>query len=163
MDGTLGEGWREGGQMTVELAVVLPVTIAVVLVAINLLRFSAACASFDRVALDAVVSQGVAPAGDQNRAAAVDEVRSCIQGALQDDDLAVEVSAEQLSGGAGDVSGGRGVGFPVSPLLTRFICTMHYRPWPQVDSFAGVRVGTPLTIDHTRSLVVDRFRAGVVV
>ena len=149
--------------MTVELAVVLPVTIAVVLVAVNLLRFSAACASFDRVALDAVVSQGVAPAGDQNRAAAVDEVRSCIQGALQDDDLAIEVSAEQLSGASGDAGGGRGVGFPISPLLTRFTCTMHYTPWPRVDSFAGVQVATPPTIDHTRTLVVDRFRAGVVV
>lgn len=163
MDEVLSEDWREGGQMTVELAVVLPVTIAVVLVAANLLRFSAACASFDRVALDAVVSQGVAPAGDQNRAAAVDEVRSCIQGTLQDGDLAIEVSAEQLSDSSGGVGGAHGVGFPVSPLLTRFTCTMRYKPWPQIDSFAGVHVGVPFTIDHTRTLVVDRFRAGVVV
>ena len=60
--------------MTVELAVVTPVVIVVALVVLNLMWFIEACAAFDQAALDAVVSHGVAPAGEQSQLAAVDEV-----------------------------------------------------------------------------------------
>lgn len=61
------------GQMTVELAVLVPVVIVVALTVFNLMRFVSACSAFDRIAADAVVSQGVSPKGE-TKAAAVNEV-----------------------------------------------------------------------------------------
>ncbi|MCH3942361.1 MAG: pilus assembly protein [Atopobiaceae bacterium] len=52
---------EERGQMTVELAVVVPVVVVMALVVFDLMRFVALCARFDRVSLDAVVSQGISP------------------------------------------------------------------------------------------------------
>ena len=69
------------GQMVVELAVLVPVVLVVALVGVNLMEFMALCARFDRACLDAVVSHGVSPAGEQSQVGAVDEVggrsRSC--------------------------------------------------------------------------------------
>ncbi len=152
---------HELGQMAVELAVMVPVIIVVGLTVYNLMRFVELSALFDRVALDAVVSQGVAPEGTQSEVAAVDAVRSCIEGALAHDGVEVSVSAEP-AGEAARGSEGR-ITFPISPLLTRFTCTLVYHPWPGSFVMAGVAYRSPLVLTHERSLVVDRFRPGVVV
>lgn len=157
-----GGGWRrraERGQMVVELAVVLPVCIVVALVVFNLCRFVEACATFDRVAPDAVIAQGVSPAGEQSSLSAAGQVQSSIQSAL--DMSTCEVSV-QLSGAPQDVAG-PGIGFSVSPLLTTFTCTLRYRPWPGSFVIAGVVFSPPVALTHTRTLVVDRYRPGVVV
>ena len=73
---------KDSGQMTVELAVLTPVVIAVALIVFNLVRFMSPCASFDRISLDAVVAHGIAPAGEQSRAGALDEVRARIEPAM---------------------------------------------------------------------------------
>ena len=54
---------EQDGQLAVELAVMVPVCIVVALIVFNLCRFIEACATFDRVAMDAVISQGVSPPG----------------------------------------------------------------------------------------------------
>lgn len=149
----------ERGQMTVELAVLAPVAIVVALVALNLMWFVEACAAFDQAALDAVVSQGVAPAGEQTQEAAVATVRSQIEGALTGRDYCeVEVRAERVS--ADPASSGA---LAASPLLTRYVCTLAYRPWPNLLRLPGVTYEAPLALRHSRELVVDRFRPGVVV
>lgn len=150
----------ESGQMAVELAVLVPVIIVVGLTVYNLMRFVELSALFDRVALDAVVSQGVAPAGTQSERAATDAVRDCIEDALDAEGVAVEVSASSAREGA---HGSAGVSFPISPLLTRFTCTLVYRPWPSSFGMGGTRYVSPLVLRHERTLVVDRFRSGVVV
>ena len=102
-------GWRkraERGQMAVELAVVLPVCIVVALVVFNLCRFVEACATFDRVAPDAVIAQGVSPAGEQSSLSAAGQVRSSIQSALDMSscEVTVQVSgAPQEAGGWADL------------------------------------------------------------
>ena len=58
---------------------------------------------------------------------------------------------------------GRGLTFPVSPLLTTYTCTLRYRPWPGSFVIAGVAFRPPVALRHTKTLVVDRFRPGVVV
>jgi len=147
--------------MMVELAVLLPVAIVVGLVVFNLVRFSSACARFDRVALDAVCSQGVAPAGDQNTASSVAAVQAALDQAMDGLGVRTQVVADGPS--AEGAAGGGGPAFPVSPFLTRFTCTMRYEPWPRVGFIAGVAGGTPLALTHERTLTVDRYRAGVVV
>lgn len=145
------------GQMAVELAVLMPVIIVVALVVYNLGRFVAVSASFDRVALDAVVSQGVSPAGVQTNVNAVEAVRTCLEDALAlPDSCSVEVELQRTQDGA------TGRGLTLAPLLSTYKCVLVYRPWPSSFVIAGVRYEAPLVLRHERSLVVDRFRPGVV-
>lgn len=72
----------------------------------------------------------------------------------------VEVDSERVGHARG---GGDGIEFPVSPLLTRYTCTLEYRPWPSSFTIAGVSYRAPLVLHHKRELVVDRYRGGVVV
>ncbi len=152
-------GRAHSGQASVELAALMPVVIVVALFSYNLARFVALCATFDRVSLDAVVAQGVAPAGTQSRIAAAGEVRSSIESALDASQVcSVEVATEPVG------ETGEGVRrLFLSPLLTRFRCTLVYRPWPSSFVIAGVTYDMPLALRHERSLVVDRYRPGVVI
>ena len=149
----------ERGQMAVELAVTLPAALVVALVVFNLCRFVEACATFDRVAPDAVVSQGVSPAGEQSSLSSAGQVKACIEQALNMTSCEVEV---QVSG-APETTSAHGLTFPLSPLLTTYTCTLRYRPWPGSFVIAGVPFRPPLALVHRRTLVVDRFRPGVVV
>lgn len=77
-----GAWGARSGQMAVELAVLVPVVLVVALVGVNLMEFMALCARFDRACLDAVVSHGVSPAGEQSQVGAVDEVREALSLAM---------------------------------------------------------------------------------
>ncbi|MEE8723893.1 MAG: hypothetical protein SOI23_03895 [Atopobiaceae bacterium] len=147
------------GQMAVELAVLLPVVIVVALIDYNLMRFVGACAAFDHVAFEQIVAQGVSPRGDA-REPAVDEIRVQIEQALQMKSCEVEVTAERMVASPGR---SEGLTFPISPLLTRFTCTLSYHPWPSSFVVAGVSFRAPFALVHSRALVVDRYRGGVVV
>ncbi|WP_417229352.1 hypothetical protein [Thermophilibacter sp.] len=145
------------GQMTVELAVLTPVVMVVALVVLNLMGFVEACAAFDQAARDAIVAQGVAPPGEQSEIGAVEGVQATLEELLgRSDRCEVEVRAESTSGtGQGS--------FAISPLLTRYVCTLTYRPWPRSVRFPGITYEAPLALRHECSLVVDRYRPGVVV
>lgn len=148
---------RQSGQMAVELAVLIPVIIVMALTLYNLLGFVSACAVFDRVALDAVISQGVSPSGEQSEISATQGVSDCIAHAVgREGTCQIEVRAERLSDASGSVD------LTMAPLLTRYVCTLVYRPWPRSFSIAGVSFQAPVALRHERSIVVDRFRTGVV-
>lgn len=149
------------GQLVVELAVIIPVVIVVGLMVLNLAKFVEACAAFDRAAPSAVVAQGVSPAGE-SEAAPDGEVRSSILEALDMPRSVVDVQVESRQVGFAR-GGGSGIEFPVSPLLTRYTCTLVYHPWPSAFTIAGVSYRSPVGLRHTRELVVDRYRGGVVV
>ncbi len=158
MSGRAGRGLGRRGQMTVELAVVVPVVIVVALIVLNLMWFVDACAAFDQAALDAVVAHGVSPAGEQTGSAAVAQVKAALEQAMgREGTCEVEVSAQAVSGG------GEAAPLVVSPLLTRYTCTLVYRPWPRLLRMPGVTYEAPLALRHERELVVDRYRPGVVV
>lgn len=145
-------------QMSVELAALLPILIVMVLMAYSLMRYVELCAQFDQVALDAIVSQGVSPPGEQTMEHAQREVKTCIENAMGNEDAyEVEVRAETVGrfGGSGNMS--------VIPCLTRFTCTLRVKPWPSHFSIAGINFSPPGVLIHERSLVVDRYRPGVVV
>lgn len=143
--------------MTVELAVVVPVVVVVALVVFDLMRFVALCARFDRVSLDAVVSQGISPPGEQGDASAVDEVQRAVSASFAGSSgVSVETRVEAVGPSEG------GTVFSAAPNLSRFVCTLRVRPWPDAFVIAGVASGTPFQLSHERSLVVDRYRPGVV-
>lgn len=152
-------GRSQRGQMVVELAVMIPVVIVVGLVVYNLGRFVEACATFDRVALDAVISQGVSPSGEQSALSSSGQVRACIEEALDMRSCEVSVAVS----GAEPSATGHGLTFPVSPLLATYTCTLRYRPWPGSFVMAGVAFRPPVALTHVRTLTVDRYRPGVVV
>lgn len=144
--------------MTVELAVLVPPAIVTALIVFNLMGFIDACAAFDRLSLTAVTAHGVAPAGVQTSSAAAEEVRSAIADSLgREGSCEVQVSAESASDGAAKGS------LVISPLLTRYTCTLLYRPWPRFLRMPGITLEAPLALRHKRSLVVDRYRPGVVI
>ena len=149
----------ERGQMTVELDVLMPVLIVVALIVLNIVRFCGACAVFDRVAPDAVLSHGVAPSGNQSLASSEARVAEAIGHAVDSEMCEVEVVAE---GGVPEKKGA-GVTFPVSPLLTTYRCTLRYRPWPGSFVIAGMAYEPPAVLRHVRTIVVDRYRPGVIV
>lgn len=145
----------EEGQMTVELAVTIPVVLVVALTIYNLGRFVQLCAAFDQVALDAIVSQGVSPPGEQTSLSAVEAIRSVVIEALPGDDFDIQVRVA-------DTSETGNATFTMSPLFTRYTCALEYRPWPSSFVIAGVPFEAPLKLRHERTLVVDRFKSGVV-
>lgn len=146
------------GQMTVELAVLTPVILVIALVALNLMGYVEACAAFDQASLDAVLAHGVAPSGEQSPERAVEEVSAALEEALgREGRCEVEVRAEAVAERAD------GVSFVVSPLITRYVCTLTYHPWPRSLRLPGITLEAPLALRHERELVVDRYRSGVVV
>ena len=147
----------ESGQMTVELATVLPVVVILGLIALNLMRFVGACSQFDRLALNAVISQGVSPAGEQGGDASTEQVGEAIRLAMGGDSYTVSVRTERVA-----LVGVDGSPFSISSNLTRYVCTLRMRTWPSGVAIAGVSLGAPLALEHEREFVVDRFRPGVV-
>lgn len=145
------------GQMSVELAVVLPIVIAAILVCYNAGRYLMLCAQFDRLAQNAVIVHGVAPSGEQSVDHAVAEIQQEITKELPHQLVSVEVEA-----GAPERDASRPLTFFISPLLTRYTCVMKYKPWPLSFACAGVSLSFDLGIEHKKSLVVDRFRTKVV-
>ncbi len=148
------------GQMCVEAAIVLPVVLVCALVIYNLMLFIDACAAFDRISQNAVVTQGVAPSGELSLAASVTAVEEAITSSLdRAGTCEVEVRAERIDESEGVTSSA----FVISPFLTRFTCTLRFKPWPRLMRMPGITLEAPLYLVHERSLVVDRFRPGVVV
>lgn len=150
-----GRPHADSGQMTVELAVIAPVVIVVALTIYNLGRFVQLCAAFDHVSLDQVVYQGVSPPGDQTSLAGAEAIRTSIAQSLPGDDFDVAVACE----GSPTVEGST---FSLAPWLCRYSCTLEYRPWPRSFVIAGVPFEAPLKLRHVRTLVVDRYKSGVV-
>lgn len=149
---------REGGQMAVEMAVLTPVVIVVALVVFNLCRFMGFCAVFDRASMDAITTFGVAGGEEQTVVASREAIRSHVAEAVGNEaSCSVDVRSEGVSGESSSAV------FVISPLLTRYTCELIYRPWPSSIVIAGVSGGVPWALHHERSLVVDRFRPGVVV
>lgn len=147
---------QEGGQMSVELAVLVPVMVVVALIAFNLSRFCMLCATFDRIAPDAVVTYGVSPSGSDARLVGAHEVEQSIERSLGGGNVCdVHVSAETVSREGLSRLG-------LGPALVRYRCEMSYRPWPSSLTIAGVSMASPVALRHERTLVVDRYRSGVV-
>ena len=146
------------GQMCVEMAALLPVTLVIALAVLNLARYAELCTRFDRVALDAIVACGASPSGAGDASSSA-QVEARIREAFADvDRFEVSVTSSEV----GRLSGTDAT-FSILPTLTRYTCEMRLAPWPSSFAIAGVSLGPPAQLVHRRSLVVDRFRAGVVV
>ena len=135
------------GQMTVELAVAMPVLIVVAVIAVNACTFVAECATFDRVVHQAVRVHAASPAYGQDAAQSCMLVESEIRAALSDG--ALEVRVEHAETGM-DLDA-----FDVTLVFHPTLFGMGLR-----SSVFGV--GLP-ALTHTVTYVVDAYKPGVVV
>ena len=150
------------GQMTVELAVCIPVILAMIGIALNVLGYLNVCARFDRIAADAVRSQATSPGyGQEGSALAASRVRGVIETSFQSStgtgfpcDVAVSVT---MVGFGGESTGAEGLSFSMLSRLERYDCQITYHPWP----FSRIAFLQFFELTHTRSYTVDSFNPGV--
>lgn len=154
---------EDRAQATVEMAIVAPVMLILALIVYNVMMFVSATARFDRVAPDVVLAHGVAPVGDAmgmpSGASAAVEVEKQLTRAMDGLEVRVEVAVEDGGGGGG--AGGESL-FSLVGSLRTYRCTLRYRPWPQGLSIAGVDLGAPFELVHTKAVTVDPWKSGVI-
>ena len=135
------------GQMTVELAVAMPVLIAIAVMAVNLLTFFADCASFDRAARDSVRIHATSPAYGQGADQACASVQGDLEAVLDADNLDIAVSHAVT-------------GFD----LDEYRCVLVYSPTLFGLGLRSEVFGVTMPqLRHEVSCVVDSYKPGVVV
>ena len=150
----IGRFQDEAGQMTVELAFLIPVVIVSALIIINLGYFSSLCAKFDRVSQDMITSHGVAPPGEQSSASAKAQIEEKLKQAMGEA-VQVEVSITDLDASKTDAI------FTLNPTRVRVKCLMRYKPQPSSFSISGVDLNTPFELTHETDLVLDIGSSGL--
>lgn len=132
---------HEGGQMAVELAVIMPVILIVLVIAIDMLVFAGECARFDHIAPQRVLAQAVsAPVDGYAGDARVAAIQSALEGDFTKNGSSVEVGCEDA-------------GVVLSSMVV-YRCTFRFAPWPL--SIAGA----PALLEHSCSVAVDPYTPG---
>jgi hypothetical protein len=147
--------------MVVELAVCIPVIMAVAAIAINLMVFLGDCARFDRVAAEAVRVGATSPShGSYGLGYCSDSVDLDLSEIFYDkkEYLQTSVSAYAVAPDGSMESWQEGATFVFLPHHEVYVCTLEYRPWGFGTTFFGIEFSG---ITHTRSFTVDPFRPGV--
>lgn len=135
------------GQMTIELAVAMPVLIAVAVISVNALTFFADCATFDRITCEAVRLHAAAPAYGQDAARSVALVEQTISAQMEDDNLEVSVAL----GTAG-------------PDFDEFRATLTFHPTLFGMGLRSSVFGVALPkLTHETRFVIDSYKPGVIV
>jgi hypothetical protein len=146
--------------MSVELAVCLPVVLALVAVSFNVMVFLGECARFDRMAAEVVRSAATSPAaGEHGLESSRDRVEQALEEMLegQADYLRPSVKAYARASDGSLRSRSEASAFALGPRQEVYVCTLEYRPWGFGRSFFGVRFSG---VTHTRSFTIDPFRPG---
>ena len=134
------------GQMTIELAVALPVLIVVAVVAVNAMTFFSDCAVFDRVAHEAVRVHAASPAYGQ------DVGQTC---ALVEQTIESQLDASNLS-----VSVAHGV---IDADFDEYTATLEFAPTLFGMGLRSEVFGVSLPrLKHVTRYVVDSYRSGVI-
>lgn len=132
---------RESGQMAVELAVIMPVILIVLVIAVDMLVYAGECARFDHIAPQRILALAVsAPMDGYADDTRVTAVQSALEGDFAKNGSSVEVSCEDA--GAAFAS------------MQVYRCTFRFAPWPL--SIAGA----PATLEHGCSIAVDPYTPG---
>lgn len=132
------------GQMTVEIAVVLPVAIALMAIVCNGMAFFSDCAAFDRMARNAVRLYATVPAYGEDSSQAVENIQSFLRQRFSAPNQ--EVTVQEVGEGG----------------YWRYTATLSFAP-----TLFGINlrqevfgIGMP-RITHSASLVIDRYKPGI--
>lgn len=150
----------QSGQMIVECALMLPLVLVVGLIVLNLCRFLQITAFFDQVSNDAVIAQAISPAGKQNNLNACQSVEEALKASFAEQsytsEVVIEVSAEPSAVGHENAL------FSFLPRYTRYRCRLRFKPYPRVLRLPFISLSSPFELVHTREIVVDHYKTGVV-
>lgn len=136
------------GQMTVDLVVSLPVLIVVALIAVNVLFMLSQCASFDRVARDAVRVVAASPTYEQSLEQSAAQIKQVIENAFSEGNT-TSFSVSAIDGYAG---------------VSHFDIMLEYHPTLFGMGLRTSLWGIPLpTVKHTIQVAVDPYKPGVVI
>lgn len=137
----------EHGQMTIELAVAMPVLIIVAVIAVNALTFFADCTVFDRVAHEAARVHATSPAYGQGADQSCALIEAAIRDALDQDNIDVNVS-----------HGAAGFDFD------QYTATLQFHPTLFGMGLRSEVFGVAMpALSHTTAYVVDTYKPGVVI
>ena len=132
---------REHGQMAVELAVVMPVILIVLIIAVDMLVFAGECARFDHIAPQRVLAQAAsAPMNGYELGARTAAIRAALESDFAKEGSSIEVSYEDA-----------GVALA---SMSVYRCTFRFAPWPL--SIAGA----PALLEHECNIAVDPYTPG---
>lgn len=135
---------EESGQMTVELACMVPVILCVLILEANFVRFFHTVLIFDEQARTAITSYGVASSGEQTKECANKEIKEFLISSTKD--LPIEdIQVNSCENG----------------MKTQYTCSYHYRPIFRVIHFEKTPLGFPDFLLHHVSLCVDRQKAAI--
>lgn len=145
LTGTWRKGPDERGQMAVELAVITPVILVVLVIALDLFVFLDECARFDNVAAQVLLARAGSPAREQVDADA------CSAAAQQDLSSSFSHEGERVEVAHESGSGRTCV----------YTCTLHLVPWPFTGSSLGVfGLRSPPELTHSCKLALDAYVPG---
>ena len=134
------------GQMTVELAVAMPVFIALMLVVGNVLAFVDTCARFDRLASDYVRIYCASPGYGVTLEDGAAQMCAALQQSFPHDNVGISVDVDSRIFGHQCVQ-----------------ATLSFSPQLAGRPLAGSVFGVSLpSISHSCSLVIDPYRPGAV-
>ena len=136
----------EQGQMTVELAVTMPVLIIVAVIAVNACTFFYHCAVFDRISHGAARVYAASPAYGEGPEQACASIEQTLRTQLDAPNLEVDVAYSQ-----------------VGADFDEFRATLSYQPTLFGLGLRSEVFGVALpTLEHTSVYVVDSYKPGVV-
>jgi len=146
------------GQATVELAVVFPVALVMVYLAINIMLYLGACARFDPLAAEAVRTQACSPdASCYSQGSRVSAIQAELDKNFPDSDLyQIEVQVQEVGSGG---TSSEGLAFNLLPHQERYVCTLTFKPWGIPNGLFGVML---IEVSHSQEYVIDPYRPGVV-
>lgn len=156
LDGNIKKLVSTDGQMTVELACVLPVMIVLALILLNVMVFLNCSAEFERTALQAIVIHGEEAKSSSDlaqKARIIEELLSKVFENNERVSFAVTIMPEKNSAGTFKL-------LSLIPQLYRYECEMTYTPYPLKGLFGIVDYEAPLVLTQKVSLVVDTYRKG---
>lgn len=137
----------ESGQMTVEFVIAFPVMMIIAVIAINSVLFFSECASFDRLARQAICVYGSAPGYGETSGHVSARVQQELQGQFFHDWEKVQVS-----------SLGR------SPGHVTYTAQLELTPTLFGRSFSGHVFGVSLLpLKHQVSMTIDPYKPGAII
>ena len=135
------------GQMTIEVAVAMPVLIVVAVIAVNAMTFFGECAVFDRVACEAVRVHATSPAYGQDAGQSAALVEQAIRSQLDESNLSVSVTHGMTE-----------------PDLDVFTVSLELSPTLFGMGLRSEVFGVPLPcLKHSVRYVIDGYKPGVIV
>ncbi|WP_028263315.1 hypothetical protein [Atopobium fossor] len=146
-------------QMSIELAVLMPVVLVMSLLVFNLARYLGLGMKFSAECSHAIVNLGTTQTSTIQQLGNPTAVKQAIEKNMQLNDLGeIEVQVHERNHFIAETTT-----FSFLPKVHEYICTLRIKPWPSHFVIAGVSFSPPPFMVYEYRLFVDPYRSGVVV